>query len=67
MQNPDVIQRFEQELIRQTPADYHRHLQHIEALCQEARLLGAWPSPDPLDGLDADLHLARALNVRRAP
>lgn len=61
--NRDLVDAFEQEQIRRSPAHYQHNLKIVEALCEEARLLGVWPPPDPLDGLAVDLRLARALNV----
>jgi hypothetical protein len=63
--NAGLVQAFERELSRRTPVDYQANLRIIEALYQEARLLGAWPPADPLAGIEVDLRLARALNVRR--
>ncbi len=42
---------------------YTRNVEIVEALCQEARQLGAWPAVDPLDGINTDVRLARAINV----
>ena len=64
MKNPHLVKSFEQAQIRETPVDYRRNLEIVEALCHEARLLGSWPPADPLGGLDTDVRLARALNVR---
>jgi hypothetical protein len=36
-------------------------------LYEEARLVGAWPPADPLAGIEVDLRLAQALNVRPTP
>jgi hypothetical protein len=63
IQRPELVQAFERDLIRRTPLGYARNLEIVEALCQEARLLGVWPPADPLDGIDTDIRLARALNV----
>jgi len=64
--NPELVQAFEHNLIRQTPPDYLANLRIIEALCEEARLLKVWPPADPLAGIDVDIRLARALNVHRS-
>lgn len=61
-----LVREFEREHRRRTPADYHANLRILEALCEEARLIGVWPPSDPLAGIEVDLRLARALNVRRA-
>ena len=65
--NPALLRAFERDQIRTMPADHARNLAIVEALCQEALLLGVWPPSDLLDGIEADLRLAKALNVRPAP
>lgn len=61
--NPTLVQSFERDLIRRTSVSYSRNVKIVEALWEEARLLGAWPPADPLDGIDTDVRLARVLNV----
>lgn len=63
--DPDLLKTFEHDQIRRAPADYHRNVRIVQSLCREARLLGVWPPQNPLDGLESDLRLARALNVHR--
>ncbi|HWF59888.1 MAG TPA: hypothetical protein VN666_06215 [Nitrospira sp.] len=67
IQRPELVQAFERALIRRTPLSYARNVEIVEALCQEARHLGAWPTADPLDGIDTDVRLARAINVHTTP
>ncbi len=67
MTNTHLVQAFEREQIRRTPADYQANLSIMEALYEEARLVGAWPPADPLAGIEVDLRLAQALNVRPTP
>lgn len=62
IRNRETLRRFEQDLIRKTPADYRRNLALVEALYREAVELGAFPPADPWSGLDAVLGLARAIN-----
>jgi hypothetical protein len=64
MTNPHLVRSFEQAQIRDSPVDYWRNMEIVEALWHEARQLGSWPPSDPLGGLDTDVRLARALNVR---
>ena len=64
MTNHHLVKSFEQAQIRESFVDYRRNMEIVEALCHEARLLGSWPPSDPLGGLDTDVRLARALNVR---
>lgn len=63
--NADLVHAFQHEQIRRTPVDYKANLRIVEALCEEARLVGAWPPADPLTGIEVDLRLARALNSCR--
>ena len=67
VRNAHLVLAFEREHIRRTTADYRANLRIVEALYEEARLIGAWPPADPLAGIEVDLRLARALNVRPAP
>lgn len=61
--NHALVRAFERDLIRRTPVSYTRNIAIVEALRQEAQLLGAWPPADPLGGIETDVRLARALNV----
>ena len=65
VKNPALLKAFEEELARQDKPDYHRNLKIYEAMYQEARSLGIFPLKDPLDGIEVDIRLARALNVRK--
>ena len=59
-----MIRKFEDERVRQNPADYQANLKVFEALWEHATKMGALPPEDPLEGLEVDLRLAEALNVR---
>jgi hypothetical protein len=64
IRNRDIVDRFEDEQVRSGPApDYRQNLRIFEALYEEARLLGVLPPEDPLEGIEVDLRIARALNV----
>ncbi|ALA57273.1 hypothetical protein [Nitrospira moscoviensis] len=68
--NADLVRAFEHDFTRRTPADHEANLRIVEALYEEARLMGAWPPADALVGIETDIRLARALralNVRRTP
>lgn len=65
--NPALLRAFEHDEIRTVLADHARNLAIVEALYEEARLLGVWPPADMLDGIEVDLRLAKALNVRPTP
>lgn len=67
VRRPDLIQAFERSQIRNTPGDYLRNLRIFEALYEEAKALGRFPLQDPLDGIEVDLRLAKAINVSTPP
>lgn len=64
IRRPELVAQFEAEYERREPLDHRRNLAIFEALFQEARALGVLPGSDPLEGIDVDIRLARALNVR---
>lgn len=64
IRDPDMVRRFEDELIRQSPPNFAENLRIYEALWEHAHRLGALPLRDPLEGIEADIELAEALRVR---
>jgi hypothetical protein len=67
IKNPELIRTMEDDLTRSQAPDYFKNLRMLEALYQEARILGILPLRDPLDGIDVDIRLAAVLNVRKYP
>jgi hypothetical protein len=65
IRDSDLVRRFEDEESGRTPPDHAANLAVVEALWEEARRLGVVPSPDPLEGIESDIRLAGALNVRK--
>lgn len=63
LKNPELLHEFDREWIRRSAPDFREGLKVFEALYREALLLGALPPSDPLDGIEVDIRLARALNV----
>jgi hypothetical protein len=61
VQNPHLLQRFEDEESRATPTDFARNLRLLQAMHLHARALGVWEQGP--DTLPVKLRLARALNV----
>jgi hypothetical protein len=62
------LDAFEKDQLRKEPPDYFRNLRLYEAMYEHARRLGVFPLADPLEGIEHDIHLARALNrVRHHP
>ncbi len=64
LKRPDLVEAFERGQMRREPPDHQRNLRVAEALYAHARLLGALPLKDPLDGIAVDIRLARSINVR---
>lgn len=60
-----MLDAFEKEQIRKEPPDYFRNLQIVEAMLEEAKLLGVWPPKDPLEGIQAALRIAKVVHVCR--
>jgi hypothetical protein len=57
----ELLPRFEDELGRRSPPSLERALAIVDALLDEARLLGVWPPADPLEGIEVDVRVAEAL------
>jgi hypothetical protein len=57
-----LLQDFEDRRARMEKPDYGRNLRIVEALYREAFSLGVLPGPDPLEGLDVDIRIAKVLN-----
>ncbi len=56
-------QAWENESLRNEPADLARNLALLDAMYQEACLLGAFPPVDSLEGIEVKFRIARVLNV----
>ena len=54
---------WEEELQRQTPGDVEQNFRLMDAMYQEAHQLGLIPRSNPLDGLEAVILYAKAINV----
>jgi hypothetical protein len=54
---------FEAEWQRRNPPDLEVHFRIFDRMLELARALHAWPPADPLEGLEVDLQLARAINA----
>lgn len=62
-----MLEVFEAELSRRSPPDHAANLRIAEALWREAVSLDRLPPSDPLEGIEVDVALARALHVRGTP
>ncbi|MGC9358262.1 MAG: hypothetical protein ACP5GX_10350 [Anaerolineae bacterium] len=65
----EAWEAFEARFQRQMPADLEKNQQLFATWLAEARALGVWPPDDPLEGLEVDLRIAKAVNtyVRTTP
>jgi hypothetical protein len=60
---PDLWAEWESGYVASEPADFQRNLKIMEAMYEHARALGVFPLVDPLEGLETDIRVAKALNV----
>jgi hypothetical protein len=63
----DEFQKFEKELLRKEGVDVRKNFRIVEALYNEAVALGIFPLKDPLEGLEADIRIARVINSVSKP
>jgi hypothetical protein len=63
IKDPAFWEKWEAQTILSRPTDFHSNLRLWEALYEHACLLGVFPLADPLEGLENDISLARALNA----
>lgn len=56
-------QQFEAEWQRCQEASLETNLRVFEVLLEHARALGVWPPPDPLEGIEHDIRLAKVVNT----
>lgn len=66
IENPELVRRLEDRVLAGNPADFGEQLALYEEMWRHACLLGALPAGDALEGIEVDVRLARALNVRGA-
>jgi hypothetical protein len=62
IKDPQKLYRFENELMRSQPLDIDANFRIFEALYSEARELGIFPLKNPMEGIEHDIRLAKALN-----
>ena len=56
-----LMPMVEARLVSAEAPDLLRALAAMDALVEEARALGVWPPGDPLEGVEVDVRVARAL------
>ncbi len=62
-----AFEEFEAELESREPVNIEQNFRILDALYEEARLLGIFPLKDPLDAIDVDIEVARVVNLVRSP
>jgi hypothetical protein len=55
-------EKWEREYAAKQPVDFARNLRLLDAMYEHARLLGAFPPINPLEGIERKIRLARILN-----
>jgi hypothetical protein len=61
------VAAFEDEMTRSSPPDVAANRRVFEAMYRYAVGLGVFPLRDPLEGIEVDVRLAKALHVRSNP
>jgi len=62
VKNTLKLQAFEAARIRAEKVDVEQNLRILDALYEEALMLGALPPKDPLDGIEVKIRVAKAVN-----
>lgn len=63
IKRPSLVQKFENEFIaRSGTLPYEKALKLYESMWQEAVTFGIFPPKNPLEGIEVDIRIARALN-----
>ncbi len=62
IKNAEKLQKFEDELTRKGNIDITQNFRLVEAMYEEAVLLGVFPLKNPLDGIEVDIKIAKVIN-----
>lgn len=63
--NPQLLKKLNDKYLKKTRRTYKESLAIFEALWREAVSLGKLPLKNPLEGIEKDFRIARALNSRK--
>ena len=63
IKNSEKLQAFEAARIRAEKVDVEKNLRILDALYEEAVMLGALPPKDPLEGIEVKIRIAKAVNL----
>jgi len=64
--NTDKLQAFEAARIRAEKVDVEQNFRILDALYEEAVMLGAFTPADPLEGIEVKIRIAKAINGLKA-
>jgi hypothetical protein len=67
IKNVQKLQAFEAARTRAEKVDVEQNLRILDALYEEAVLLGALPPKDPLEGIEVKIRIAKAVNRVQRP
>jgi hypothetical protein len=67
VKNSKKLRAFEAARTRAEHLDLDEKYRILDALYEEARMLGVLPPKDPLEGIEDKIRLARALNGIKGP
>jgi hypothetical protein len=63
IKNSEKLQAFEAARISAEKVDVEQNLRILDALYEEALMLGALPPKDPLEGIEVKIRIAKAVNL----
>lgn len=67
IKNAQKLQAFEAARTRAEKVDVEQNLRILDALYEEAVMLGAIPPKDPLEGIEVKIRIAKAVNHVHRP
>jgi hypothetical protein len=67
VKNAKKLQAFEALRIGAEKVNVEQNLRILDALYEEALMLGALPPKDPLDGIEVKIRVAKAVNHVQGP
>ena len=62
IKNTELLQKFEDNLLKKEMLSYGEAIKIFEALWLEANTLGTLPSRDPIEGIEIKIKIAKILN-----
>lgn len=62
MQNYEKIRDFEKKLLKKPNRDLAQKYAILEAMYQEAVMFGIFPLKNPMEGVETDIKIAKAVN-----